>query len=289
MGDGDPHGWREEGRNLVRGIAAGSIVGVPLLYTMEMWWHGMTLPPWGLLAILLTTFALNVLFSMMSGFRQEYSFFAALADAVSAVAVALLVAGGMLALIAQWRFAAAWPDAIGRIVIEAMPMSLGISFANMQMRDASRSQGSGGGSDPSALSGEERRRRQLRQDVRNVGVAVVGAGIFAFNVAPTQEVMRIALRLSAPLCLAMVAVSLALSYLTLFAAGFRDRVIYVNSVFQHPLAETVMAYAVALVVSFVLLALVGVPGAIASLGAGVRAVVVLGLPAVIGASAGRLI
>lgn len=36
-GRGDPYGWRQESRNLLRAVAGGSLFGMPLLYTMEMW------------------------------------------------------------------------------------------------------------------------------------------------------------------------------------------------------------------------------------------------------------
>jgi hypothetical protein len=40
-----PAGWRQEGRDLMAAVAGGAIVGMPLLYTMEMWYHGMTCWP----------------------------------------------------------------------------------------------------------------------------------------------------------------------------------------------------------------------------------------------------
>ena len=77
----DRYGWREEGKDLLRAVAAGSIVGMPLLYTMEMWWHGMTLSAAHLLILLIATLVLNFCFSLFSGFRREYSFTAAAGSA----------------------------------------------------------------------------------------------------------------------------------------------------------------------------------------------------------------
>lgn len=116
-----------------------------------------------------------------------------------------------------------------------------------------------------------------------------GATLFACNMAPTEEIIKIAARLSAWQHLILMAASLLLCYMILFAAGFRKRRVFVPSPFQSPLAETVMAYAVSLVIAFILLQLVGVPEATARIPTAVAATVTLGLPAVVGASAGRLI
>jgi hypothetical protein len=48
-GNEDRFGWRREGRNMLRAVAAGALIGMPLLYTMEMWSRGVSLPPGRLL------------------------------------------------------------------------------------------------------------------------------------------------------------------------------------------------------------------------------------------------
>ena len=114
--------------------------------------------------------------------------------------------------------------------------------------------------------------------------------MFAFNVAPTEEVITIAARLAPWQHLLVMAASLGLCYLILFASGFDDeRTVHVPSPFQRPAAETVMAYATSLVVAFVLLVLVGVPEATANPTIAVQCTVTLGLVATVGGAAGRLI
>lgn len=285
----DRYGWRREGRDLLRGVAAGAITGVPLLYTMEMWWHGMTVSEWHLLALLGINLALNFAFCLFSGFREKYSVGEAADEAVTAVAIALLFSLGVLWLIHEVTFDAAWTDVAGRVLIQAVPVSLGISFANNKVRNKSRAGGDQKGPDVGRMSRGERRRRQSREDLSNVGVTVSGALVFAFNLAPTQEVILIAQRMPSWQCLVLMAVSLGLCYLILFAAGFRPRTVYVDSIFQHPASETVMAYAISLGASLGLLYMVGAPEALAATSTAAKSVVVLGLPAVVGASAGRLI
>lgn len=50
--------WAEEGTSLVRGVSGGLIVGIPLLYTMEMWFLGITLADWVFPVILIGTLIL---------------------------------------------------------------------------------------------------------------------------------------------------------------------------------------------------------------------------------------
>jgi uncharacterized membrane protein len=107
--------------------------------------------------------------------------------------------------------------------------------------------------------------------------------------APTEEILMISARLSAWQHLAIVGASMFLGYLILFAAAFKEREVHVRSWFQRPGVETVMAYAVALVVAFVLLQLVGVSEVKGNAVVATQAAVVLSLPAMVGAGAGRLI
>ena len=54
-------------------VAGGAIVGMPLLYTMEMWFHGMTLSEIHLLILLGVILIMNFGFSLVSGFRHDQS------------------------------------------------------------------------------------------------------------------------------------------------------------------------------------------------------------------------
>src|SRR5688500_9626117 len=95
----DVHGWRQEGWDLLSAVAAGSIVGMPLLYTMEMWSHGMTRSPAHLLVLLVAMLAVNFLFSLFAGFREEYTAAEAMSESVTSVAMGMGLALGVLLLI----------------------------------------------------------------------------------------------------------------------------------------------------------------------------------------------
>ena len=286
-------GWRQEGRDLLRAIAAGSIVGIPLLYTMEMWWHGMIMSPWQQLVLLGATLLINFGFCLFSGFREEYSVTEAASEAVSAVGMGMVYSLGVLALIGEVTSGKLWGDVMGKVVVETAPVSLGIAFANRQVRNRG-GEDDGDAEDADGASAEDGadgdpERLQLRQDLKELAISASGAMLFAYNLAPTEEIIQISSRLSDWQHLLIVAVSLVLAYMILFAAEFRERSVHVRNWFQRPSVETVMAYAVSLLAAFVLLQLVGVPEVKGNWPVAVEASVVLGLPAAVGASAGRLI
>jgi putative integral membrane protein (TIGR02587 family) len=298
--DRDPHGWRQEGLDLLRGLAAGSIVGMPLLFTMEMWWHGMTLSEGHLLALLAASLLVNFVFCYFWGFRATYSAREAASESVTSVAIGMLFSLGVLALIREVRFDEAWSEIIGKVLIEAAPVSLGVSFANAHIRNKSRTGeepdnggnpggGGEGGAAGDARPGTESLEFQLKQDLRDLGATFTGATLFAYNVAPTEEVIMIASRIPAWQHLLVVAASLALGYAIVFASGFKERQVHVPGFFQKPLVETVMVYAASLLVAFALLYLVGVPGAVSNTSLAVKSTVTLGLVASVGGAAGRLV
>lgn len=284
--------------DLLQGLAAGSIVGMPLLFTMEMWWQGMTRSPMHLLILLLVTLGATTIVCLFSGFRTTYSVHGALSEAITAVGLGLVLSTVILFLIGElhWK---SLPVALGKIVITAAPVSLGISFANTHIRGKSRvgededDEDAGGKGDSKA--GDKPPldlpafSSQVRQDLREVGASLSGASLFAYNVAPTEEVIMIASRLPAWHHLVIMIASLVLCYIIIFAAGFKERQVFVASLFQHPVVETLLAYCIALVVSMFLLWLVGVPETMDSLATFLKCTVTLALVGTVGASAGRLV
>lgn len=289
----DPHGWREEGQVLVRGIAAGMLVGLPLLYTMEMWWWGMLREERHLLVVLGLTLAANYLFAVFYGFRPVYSWGEGILEAIEAVGLSIVISAAILLLIREITFDSSGAETVGKILIEAIPISVGVSFANATVRNGSRTgdedEDQKAGADSGGTSEEwSPEQLQLRQDVRDAGAAVGGALLFSFNAAPTEEIVLIAARIPPWHLALMVPASLIICYLILFGSGFKDRQVHVPSVFQSPLAETAMAYAIALIVSAALLYAVGPPVTLSHASTFAASTVVLGVQAAVGAAAGRL-
>jgi putative integral membrane protein (TIGR02587 family) len=303
--DNDPYGWRQESRDLLRGLAGGAIVGMPLLYTMEMWWHGMTLGEWHLLVLLGVILLINFLFSLVSGFRQEYSVAEALSESITAVGLGIVFSFVVLCLIGELTWDAAPDEIVAKILLEALVVSVGVSFANAQVLGKSRTgddnqqghvpnaddaeSGTTGKPDERGDEPADPERLQLRADLKDAGATLAGAIVFALNIAPTEEVLMIATRLGPWQQLAMLAGGMLLCYIILFASGFEEHQVYVESIFQNPLAETIMTSALSLAVSFALLLLFGQREVMSYPVTAIAATITLGLPAIVGGAAGRLI
>jgi putative integral membrane protein (TIGR02587 family) len=283
----DPYGWHRERKDLLRAVAAGAIVGTPLLYTMEMWQRGMTLSEWHLLAILLAVLALNFVFCLFAGMREEYTVAAAISDAVTSVGIGILFAAAVLALIGEFSRYHAPTEMAGKLLITAGAVSLGASFANSQMRGKSRT-----GDDPEGdphPPPPDPEARQIQADLKDAGAAAAGATVFTINLAPTEEILVIASRLGPWQLLALLGAGILLCYVVLFASGFEQQEVHVPGPLQQPAAETVLCCAVSLGAAFILMALIGEREHLGSVRSAVAGTVVLGLPAMIGGAAGRLI
>ena len=272
-------------------VAGGAIVGMPLLYTMEMWWHGMTMSPAHLLVLIVAILVMNFVFSVVSGFRRESTLVEAAMESVTSVGIGIVFSSLVLSVIGELKPAMSPAEVIGKVLLEAAAVSIGVSFANAQVRDKSRTgdddderHGDGGARQP-----KDPERAQLRADLRDASAALAGATLFALNIAPTEEVMLIASRLAPWQLLVLLGFSVALCHVILFASGFEEHVVHVRSLFQNVYIETVLTCAIALLVATALLWLLGEPGAFSNRSSAIAAVVTLGLPAMVGAAAGRLI
>ena len=90
--------------------------------------------------------------------------------------------------------------------------------------------------------------------------------------------------------LAVIALSLGLTYLIVFVSGFDPRRSHREEPNRHgPLSETGIAYVVSLVVALVALRLLNQSGFEAPLHSLLEQMLVLGLPSAIGGAAGRLV
>lgn len=289
----DPYGFRQEGKDLMRALAGGSIVGMPLLYTMEMWFRGATLSPWHQLAVLGAALVVNFFFCLVSGFRHESTALEAAMQAVTSVGIAMLYSLAILWLIGSIDVDNSLSEIMGKVLLEAAAVSLGISFADQHFRNKTRT-----GDEEQQDKGQKQRPRpsleqlesqQLRADLMDVTATVVGSTLFALNVAPTEEVLLITTRLNFWHLLAVLVATVVLCYVILYASGFEDQPVFVKSVFQSAWAETGMTIAVSMLVALSLIWLLGERELMSHHSALVGGVVVLGLPATVGGAAGRLI
>lgn len=277
----EPGSWRAQLDDAVRGISGGLLFGIPLLFTMELWWIGASARPARLAEVLLVTFAAVVVLTRAAGFRRsaDVRWSDVLVDSVEALALGLVCVAAVLVLLREVTTATPFAEIVGKVVYAAAPFSLGVAVARHVLRQGRDEDDDGG----SAADGDE------HPTLADLGATAVGALFVGFNIAPTQEVPMLTSALSPPALLAMMAASLVISYAVVYAAGFGDqhKRRQQQGVLQHPVTETAVAYLMALAVAALMLfffgGLAGDPAPWA-----LSQVIVLGLPAAVGGAAGRI-
>lgn len=274
---------------MLRGIGGGLVFGVPLLYTMEVWWLGQTADPGHALVGLLLTFVPVFLLVGSAGFRRRpnLTLDEILVDGVVAVALGLLSVAVVLVILQRITLTMPLSTAAQMMVFEAAPFAVGAAVARELFNRAT---------DQPQRQREERRPKRgdddegVRGTVWDLGATVVGATFIGLSIAPTDEVPMLAAGIEQPWLVVLVAASLLVTYAIVFAAGFSDEEHrrQQTGVLQRPMTETAVAYLMSLVVSGAMLWFFGnldtdpVGGALAH-------AVVLSFPASIGGAAGRLV
>lgn len=260
-------------RDHVRAIVAGLLVGLPLLWTQEMWRNGETMHPLKLLVLLAASFGIIVGFNAVSGFRRERTWTELLIDSLQGVGLSVMIAAVVLYVLGRLEPELGIATVVGRVALQAIPVAFGTALAATILSDEE----DGGG-------------REAVGPVGELFVAAGGALYFALNIAPTDEVRVIGSEADTPLLLIAIGVSLAMGLATLLtihrSKGSRSWV--GDGPLDGPIGETIASYAVALLVSYVLLWSLDIVQ-----GLGVRAlighVVMLGVVAAFGAAAGRVL
>lgn len=287
--DPNPAGksWEQEGRDLARAVSAGLLFGVPLLYTMEIWWIGSHTPPGQMLITLALLFAALMGLNATVGFRdsRDLSIAEAAGDALEAIAIGIVATTAALVVLRQITLDTPVATALGSVVNESIPFCLGIGVARFLLQgDPGITEDEPDGDDEAAsVDGSP-----MRSSAADVGAAALGAVFVGLAIAPTDEVPMLASAMGPAWQVVVLIATLLMSYTIVFIAGFsgQDRRHQHAGIFDRPLTETLVTYLVALVVSAVLLWVfqrgVSPPADFFA------RVVVLGLPASVGGAVGRL-
>lgn len=277
--------WATEATDLVRGASGGLLFGIPLIYTMEIWWIGAHTTPAQTAGVLALTTVPLYLLNKTSGFRSKGTVRIrdAAMDTIEAVALGVLLVTAVLVLLREITADTPLTEALAKVVYEALPFCLGIGVANHFLRGG-RDAGDdddGDGSGPDADTG-------LHATLADLGATSIGSVFVALNIAPTDEVPMLVNAMTTPWILALMATSIAASYGIVFVAGFtgQDRRYSQVGVFQSPITETIASYLVALAFAALMLGLFQRLEGPRSLM--LEQIVVLGFPAAIGGAAGRL-
>lgn len=282
--------WRDELVEVVRAVSGGLLFGVPLLFTMEVWWTGTHTTGAQMALVLAILFIPLLVLNSTEGFRssRDVRLRDAAADSVESMGIGIVVTAFVLVLLREVTLQSPLGIVLGKVLYEAVPFCLGIGVARHFLHGGRDGESDGGPDGSGSGSGSGGQARALHADLADLGATTIGATFVALSIAPTDEIPMIASAMAPAWLLVVVAASLVCSYSIVFVAGFagQERRHGQRGPLQHPLTETIVCYLVALVVAGFLLWLFqrGQRPATDLL----ARVIVLGLPATVGGAAGRL-
>lgn len=286
MGDTKPiHGSLKE---YGRGLTGGLLFSLPMLYTMELWWAGFMVNSMQLLLYFVIGIALLVLYNRYVGIRKDNSYLECLLESFEEMGLAILLTVFILWITGRISNLMSLNEISGKVVVEAVTVAIGISVGKSQL-------GSNGDDDKEEENDQEgedeKTKASKRTDVfRNISIALCGTILVVSNVAPTEEIVVIAMETKTFKIFTIALLSIGIGGAVLYYINFtgtEKRELKQN---HHGMAltGTLIMYAIALVSSAFMLWFFGRFTGMALEGI-IAETVILGFPAAIGASAGRLL
>jgi putative integral membrane protein (TIGR02587 family) len=259
-----------------RGVAGGLLVAMPTFLTMEIWWGGFYLPPWRILFLMLANFAALLVLQHFSGLAPSETRTQEARDAMIAYAIGVVVAAIVLVTLNILHAGLALRDIVGKIALEAIPVSIGASVAMSQFGEGSK-------------QSEQRKKDESFYGV--LGMAFAGAMLFGHGLAATEEPMIVGIQLRWMHALAIVILSLLQVHAIVYVVEFqpRDRGPGGARWWQLMAREGISVYVVALAVAAFLLWMFGYLGPDIALTPSLYTIVALGFVTSLGAAAAELL
>jgi len=269
---------REFLTGLARAFGGAIFFALPLLMTMEMWSLGFSMHPARLALFLVLMIPVLIVLDYYAGFRETASWIEDAVDGVTAYGVGFVASAAILLLFNVIDHSMPAGEIVGKVALQAIPASFGAMLANSQLGNANQREGP-----------EERRKRNAGYPAELFFMAA-GATFLAFNVAPTEEMILIAFKLTGWHAVALIVVSLLLMHAFVYAVDFRGARSAPEGTpwWSLFLRYTVVGYAISLLISAYVLWTFGRYHETA-LPMFVLTMLVLAFPASIGAAAARLI
>jgi putative integral membrane protein (TIGR02587 family) len=255
---------------------------------MEVWWAGFIARPSHLLLYFLVGFVLLFGYNRYAGLRQDASWREVAFEAVEEMGLGLLVAAGTLWLLGRLEASTQPAEILGMIVVEGVVAAIGVSVGSAQLGDEG---GKGGGGRSQGMEGDEDKDGKPPSLTAQLVLATCGAVLFASNVAPTEEILMIAVETSPWKIVGLAVLSLFLAGVLLFQSDFRGARHATPDAHRGAFtfaSQMVSIYGVALAASAFILWFFGRFDGM-SLGVCAAQTVVLGVAAALGAAAGRLL
>lgn len=265
--------------DLARAFGGAILFSFPILMTMEMWWLGFSMSGARLALFIAVTIPLLYGLSYYDGFEDTHGALDDIRETFIAYAVGFTASALLLFLFGVIKFGMSADEVIGKISLQAVTASLGAMFAQSLLVI-----------DKQTEENAEERKRSAHYGGQ-LFLMAVGAVFLCMSVAPTEEMVLISFQMTDWHSIALVVVSLLTMHGFIYAvesSGHENALSPGAPMWSLFLRYTVVGYAMALLISFYVL---WTFGSIDEMGfiEQLKASVVLGVPAAIGASASRLI
>lgn len=272
---------RKSLKEYARGVAGGLLFSFPLLYTMEVWWAGFIAEPLDLLLLIGVTYLLLLGYNRFAGMHPDASWPSVFIDSIEEMGIGLIMSFIVLLMLNRIQLTGVMVDELmGKVIIEAMAISIGVSIGTAQLSTE----------EDDAEQQSNAHQPNLRDSKRALFVlGLCGAIVIGGNAAPTEEIMMIALEATPTHILAMALGSLALSIVVVYFSDFRGTAgLDSKNLLYNITFDTCLSYLTALGASAFILWFFGKFDG-ASFWVCMSQVIVLGVLASLGASAGRLL
>ncbi|UEM01841.1 TIGR02587 family membrane protein [Skermanella rosea] len=267
---------RTDFMGLARAFGGAIVFAFPLLMTMEMWWLGFYLDRLRLALFLTVNFPVLIGLSYYSGIKDTFDWRDDVVDALTAYMVGFVSSAVMLAMMGIVMPDQHWQEILGKISLQAVPASIGAILARQQLGGDER-------------YGDETEHRKEDASYRGeLFLMMAGALFMAFNVAPTEEMVLIAYKMTEWHALALAFTSILLLHVFVYTVGFGGQERREGAFLHVLLRFTITGYAIALLVSLYVLWTFGRTDA-AGIFETAKMMVVIGFPGALGAALARLI
>jgi putative integral membrane protein (TIGR02587 family) len=273
-------------KEYARGIAGGLLFSFPLLYTMEVWWAGFIAAPRDLVVLMMVTYLLLLGYNRYAGMRADASWRSVFVDSVEEMGIGIVLSFGVLLMLNRITlYGMSIEEIMGKVIIEAMAVSIGVSVGTAQLGVEKEE-------DEQEQEDADQAKQPKSRQTSKMATAVLafcGAILVGGNVAPTEEILMIAVEAEPVHVLFMAIVSLLLSVIVVYFSDFKGSSARLNGGFAYRVAfDTCLSYVIALAASAFALWFFGRFDNM-SLWNIVAQSITLGVIATLGASAGRLL
>lgn len=264
---------------LARAAVGAVLFAVPLMMTMELWQFGFSMDRLRLALFVGLVVPVAIMLSRRVGFRatRDTDWLDDVMDGLSAIFVGFTASAVMLTLFAVITWDQPLREILGKIAVQAVPATIGAVVARKQLAATGDSSGDEDQDEDPGYFGE-------------LFLMVVGALFVALNVAPTEEMILIAWRMTPWHALGLALLSITLLHLIVYRVGLPGQETPAEG--QGPLKVflrfSVAGYALVLLASLYILWTFGRTEGL-SLQETVNVAVVLGFPAALGAALARLV